>query len=1359
MPFKSSASRQQRRRGYFASFILLAAILSSSVTKGMGPDDEGDFETVDRYRHRMGIEYGYKMRVLSPELCRDYSERECQDMENSFTDQARKLRQLQFTESGHDINVVVLLLRFTNHADRTLPSPEDIHTLLNDPGKTGDITPTGSVKSYLAANSYNQLKINAFVSPSWVTAAGSESNCAGASRGVNDEFRTCLAPALDALEGNINWRDYDLNGDGVLDAVLVLHSGYASTQGGIDEDGVDPDNRIQSHARSSGPINNPWQSPSTNVLLGNHVISSVFRGVSGQQITRLNVISREFLHTLGAIGIYDRSFNTYGAGKFAVTPGHVSPWVKIQLGWLTPIEITQDGTYSAKPSLTTKDVYKISAPYPSGEYLLIENRPAIEWDAELGGGGGFVIWSIDDHISGNTGKEQQVVMMQADGKCDLENNVNFGDEGDFFVAGRILGPSGAVSTKSRRTGALTGMKISNFSPPNTAQGTFTIEGLAVESPTPSPTSAPVQDPVLVPAATTARVLQVPSICPLDQCCISAALDKCDALLAATTPQPDCECYNFCDGAFLGCCDKGGLCLLNCSLELVAGCSYETPTSSPITIPNPALTSGVPTPLSTMRPTALPTIAPTPVPTSASTLPPTGLSTTLSPTSLSTATTLPPTGPPTTLPPTSLPATLLPTSLSTATTLPPTGLPVTLPPTSLPTTLPPASLPATLPPTGLPATLPPTSLPTAVMLPPTSLPATLPPTGLPATLPPTSLPTTLPPTSLPTAVTLPPTSPPATLPPVTLPPTSLPATLPPTSLLATLPPTGLPATLPPTSLPSTLPPTSLPATLLPTSLSTATTLPPTGLPATLLPTSLSTATTLPSTGPPATLPPTSRPTTLPPTSLPATLPPTGLPATLPPTSLPTTLPPTRLSTATTLLPTGLSATLPPTSLPTTLPPTSLPATLLPTSLSTATTLPPTGLPATSPPTSLPATLPRTSLPVTQPPTGLPTTLPPTSLPATLPPTSLPVTQPPTGFPTMLPPTSLPATLPPTSLPVTLPATSLPATLPPTSPSTALPPTSLPTTLPPTSLPMTLPPTQVTDQVCNIAVNTDQCAPLVATFDPIQDCECYNFCDSAFLGCCAAAVEGNCLNPIICPSGILVAGCTMDKVPSAAPTNVPTIAPTQSPVLTVPEECLVNVSTEACFPLMADQPLQDECDCYNFCNGGELSCCKFGEPCDISCSGELVAGCVEPEPTCLVSVSTHQCSPLVAQQTPVTDCDCYNYCNYELVGCCPYGEFCPVLCQGNFVGGCEVEEPNAGLSPTPVPLPSTKTPTSKQPFFFWPDSFQVPTPVPTVSPTHRPTSEPTGIPTPQPTTKEPTPQEDGVTAKPGALASEQPFFFWP
>jgi hypothetical protein len=108
----------------------------------------------------------------------------------------------------------------------------------------------------------------------------------------------------------------------------------------------------------------------------------------------------------------------------------------------------------------------------------------------------------------------------------------------------------------------------------------------------------------------------------------------------------------------------------------------------------------------------------------------------------------------------------------------------------------------------------------------------------------------------------------------------------------------------------------------------------------------------------------------------------------------------------------------------------------------------------------------------------------------------------------------------------------------------------------------------------------------------------------------------------------------------------------------------------------------CDCFNFCNGNELSCCAFGEPCSITCSGELVAGCIEPDPepesVCLVSVSTGQCSYLVQKQTPVDDCDCYDYCDGEFLGCCGYNEFCPKLCTGNLVAGCQLEEP---VSPEP------------------------------------------------------------------------------
>jgi hypothetical protein len=180
-----------------------------------------------------------------------------------------------------------------------------------------------------------------------------------------------------------------------------------------------------------------------------------------------------------------------GSRAGSKTPGNVSPWIKIQLGWLTPIPIESDGTYPITPSLTTRQVYIISDPYPEGEYLLIENRQPLRWDSELKGSGGVVIWSIDDSIEGNTASGQEVVVVQADGLFDLENKRNFGDEGDFFISGRELGPTGDVSTKSRRTGATTGFTISGFSESSNAMS-FTVSVLApLQATTPAPTPAPI----------------------------------------------------------------------------------------------------------------------------------------------------------------------------------------------------------------------------------------------------------------------------------------------------------------------------------------------------------------------------------------------------------------------------------------------------------------------------------------------------------------------------------------------------------------------------------------------------------------------------------------------------------------------------------------------------------------------------------------------------------------------------------------------------------------------------------------------------------------------------------------------------
>lgn len=116
---------------------------------------------------------------------------------------------------------------------------------------------------------------------------------------------------------------------------------------------------------------------------------------------------------------------------------------------MTPTELTASGVYTAPASATTGKVYKITAGYPAGKFLLIENRQPVKFDlkitAGIGGTGGLAIWHIDEKrgsLHDNTvnadpgfpgqsgfptyGKHYGIALLQADGNFDLENNANRG---------------------------------------------------------------------------------------------------------------------------------------------------------------------------------------------------------------------------------------------------------------------------------------------------------------------------------------------------------------------------------------------------------------------------------------------------------------------------------------------------------------------------------------------------------------------------------------------------------------------------------------------------------------------------------------------------------------------------------------------------------------------------------------------------------------------------------------------------------------------------------------------------------------------------------------------------------------------
>jgi hypothetical protein len=226
----------------------------------------------------------------------------------------------------------------------------------------------------------------------------------------------------------------------------------------------------------------------------------------------------------GGVGGYD--IMSYAGGqRFAAAeqfPGILSPYQKMKLGYLDAIEITADGTYTARASALYPDVFMISTTFEAGEYLLIENRQPILSDARLWAPGGIVIYHIDENTEGygnfvrggpfvdgwpGNGAHYKVAVLQADGKYQLEMALNLGHNDDFWKAGDVLGPgngelvatdSGNYPNTDSYVGGniqVTGVTIDQFTDEGDGVWSFRVTGMpndggGTQNSAPSATDSP-----------------------------------------------------------------------------------------------------------------------------------------------------------------------------------------------------------------------------------------------------------------------------------------------------------------------------------------------------------------------------------------------------------------------------------------------------------------------------------------------------------------------------------------------------------------------------------------------------------------------------------------------------------------------------------------------------------------------------------------------------------------------------------------------------------------------------------------------------------------------------------------------------
>ena len=258
----------------------------------------------------------------------------------------------------------------------------------------------GSVRDYFSDASYGQFDFMFdVVGP--VTMSQSLSHYgANNSNGDDQHPAEMVAEAVSLVDDEVNFKDYDWNGDDEVDHIFIIHSGYDEAQSSKRDE-------IWSHAwtlteaKEEGDGNGPVTAD--KVTIDSYATTSELRGKSGSQIAGIGTACHEFSHCFGLPDFYDTQGYSFGMNSWSImdtgcyngnggTPASFTSYERMFCGWLDPIELIEPTKVTNMPALTSEPIaYILRNSGKNDEYYLFENRQQEGWDKYLGGHGMLVL--------------------------------------------------------------------------------------------------------------------------------------------------------------------------------------------------------------------------------------------------------------------------------------------------------------------------------------------------------------------------------------------------------------------------------------------------------------------------------------------------------------------------------------------------------------------------------------------------------------------------------------------------------------------------------------------------------------------------------------------------------------------------------------------------------------------------------------------------------------------------------------------------------------------------------------------------------------------------------------------------------
>jgi immune inhibitor A len=297
---------------------------------------------------------------------------------------------------------------------------------------------------------------------------------------------TMARDAALAADPAVDFTPFDNDGNGFVDAFIVIHAGEGGEETGNSDD-------IWSHK---------WLLDGGALAVDN---TKIFAYLTVPENCKIGVCAHELGHLLfGFPDLYDTDSSSEGIGNWCLmaagswggggdTPVHPSAWCKANQGWVTVDNRKQDGALTIPDVKASDTVFRLWKNGTAGnEYFLLENRQQTGFDASLPGGG-LLIWHIDEAQATNTDENHyKVALMQADGKRDLEHNANRGDAGDPYPGTGNNKTFNATSKPSSKSYANVDSRVAVTA--ISGSGATMTAQIAVQGPATSPPAAVAAKP-------------------------------------------------------------------------------------------------------------------------------------------------------------------------------------------------------------------------------------------------------------------------------------------------------------------------------------------------------------------------------------------------------------------------------------------------------------------------------------------------------------------------------------------------------------------------------------------------------------------------------------------------------------------------------------------------------------------------------------------------------------------------------------------------------------------------------------------------------------------------------------------------